>query len=181
MEIPPLAAKKVLYVEDDDADVWLMHRAFKAEGLKEWLHIARDGLEAISWLVGAGEYEDRTKYPLPDLVLLDIRLPKASGHEVLQWIRDQQALATLPVIMFSGSDLESDVAEAYRLGANLYLSKPCGEDLREIARFLAAWLQLSPSPRAYKTQWRFGAPPLLPDAAPKPAPVQVLPSQPQHA
>jgi CheY-like chemotaxis protein len=160
MDNPSAAPRKILYVEDEETDVWLMERAFQAEGMKDWLHIARDGLEAISWLVGAGEYEDRTKYPLPDLVLLDIRLPKATGHEVLQWIRDQAALTTLPVIMFSGSDIEADVAAAYRLGANLYLSKPSGQDLRAVARFLGAWLQLSPSPRAYKTEWRFGAPAL---------------------
>ena len=164
MDALPVASKRILYVEDEEADVWLMQRAFAAEGMTESLHVVRDGLEAISWLVGAGQYEDRAKYPLPDLVLLDVHLPKATGHEVLAWIRDQPALTTLPVIMFSVSDLEADVAAAYRLGANLYLSKPNGGDLRQVARFLGAWLRLTPPPRAYKTEWRFGAPP-LPTAA----------------
>ena len=152
-----------------------MERAFQKEGMKEWLYVARDGLEAISWLVGAGEYADRVKYPLPDLVLLDMCLPKANGHEVLRWIRDQAALVTVPVIMYSGSDRESDVAAAYRLGANLYLSKPSGEDLGAVARFLVAWLQLSPSPRAYKTEWRLGAADTLPGpaAAPELTPASV--------
>jgi CheY-like chemotaxis protein len=167
MDNPPCAPKRILYVEDEDADVWLMERAFQKEGMREWLYIARDGLEAISWLVGAGAYGDRIKYPLPDLVLLDMFLPKANGHEVLRWIRDQSALVTVPVIMYSGSDRESDVAEAYRLGANLFLSKPSGEDLGAVARFLVAWLQLSPSPRAYKTEWRLGATDLGPGAAPE--------------
>jgi CheY-like chemotaxis protein len=157
MNAPNRTPKKVLYVEDEDSDVWIMQRAFREEGLEEWLYVARDGLEAISWLVGAGEYADRAKYPLPDLVLLDMFLPKANGDEVLRWIRDQAALVTVPVIMFSSSDRETDLAEAYRLGANLYLSKPTGGDLRAVARFLVAWLQLSPSPRAYKTEWRLGA------------------------
>jgi CheY-like chemotaxis protein len=165
MDNPICAPKKILYVEDEDADVWIMERAFKEEGMKDWLYIARNGLEAISWLVGAAEYADRDKHPLPDLVLLDMFLPKANGLEVLRWIRDQAALVTVPVIMFSGSDRESDVAEAYRLGANLYLSKPSGGDLRAVARFLVAWLQLSPSPRAYKTEWRLGAADLPPGAA----------------
>jgi CheY-like chemotaxis protein len=164
MDTPGCAPKKVLYVEDEDADVWLMQRAFQKEGMREWLYVARDGLEAISWLVGAGDYGNRAKYPLPDLVLLDMFLPRANGHEVLRWIRDQSALVTVPVIIYSGSDREADVAEAYRLGANLYLSKPSGEDLGAVARFLLAWLQLSPCPRAYKTDWRLGAADLGPEA-----------------
>ena len=101
-----------MYVEDEEADVLVMQRAFRAEALKEPLYIVRDGLEAISWLLGVGQYAERDQYPLPDLVLLDIRLPKATGHEVLRWIRDQPALTTLPVIMFSVSELEADVAAA---------------------------------------------------------------------
>ena len=121
--------KKVLYIEDEDFDLLAMQRAFAAAGCKDWLYAARDGGEALEWLQGTGKYADRSQYPIPDLVLLDIRLPKASGLDVLRWIRDQPLLGALPVIMFSGSDLDEDVADAYRVGANVYLCKPLGEKL----------------------------------------------------
>jgi CheY-like chemotaxis protein len=116
----------------------------------------------MAWLERDAEHGTRAKYHLPDLVLLDIKLPGASGLDVLRWIRDQPALATLPVVMFSGSDLETDVADAYRLGANLYLSKPTGDGMRAVAKFLIGWVELSPSPRAFKQEWQIGSPPVQP-------------------
>ena len=159
--------KNVLYVEDDDLDLLAMERAFAAEGLRRWLYAARDGAEALEWLQGAGVYAERSRYPFPDLVLMDIRMPKASGLDVLRWIRDQPPLAALPVIIFSGSDLEVDIADAYRVGASVYLCKPAGDKLQAVARFIAAWLGLDPAPSANKQEWRLrAAKPLdLPHAA----------------
>jgi CheY-like chemotaxis protein len=161
--------KKVLYIEDDDFDLLAMQRAFAAAGCTDWLYAARDGGEALEWLQGTGKYADRSQYPVPDLVLLDIRLPKASGLDVLRWIRDQPLLGALPVIMFSGSGHDEDVADAYRVGANVYLCKPLGEKLPAVVRFLVAWLDLDPAPCVNKTEWRLlarrGNPFHLPRAA----------------
>jgi CheY-like chemotaxis protein len=146
--------RRVLYVEDDAMDLLLMQRAFSAEGKLDLLLHASDGAQAIAWLGGTGPYADRSKYPLPDVTVLDMRLPGASGLDVLRWIRNHPELATLPVIMFSGSDLQSDMAEAYVRGASLYLSKTTGEGLQAIVRFILGWLELSPAQRAYKKEWR---------------------------
>ncbi|HVM49498.1 MAG TPA: response regulator [Candidatus Acidoferrum sp.] len=158
--------KKVLYVEDDDLDLMAMQRAFAAEHLGEWLHVTRDGAQALDWLQGAGVYADRSKHPFPDLLLMDIRMPKVSGLEVLRWVRDRPSLSNLPIIMFSGSDLADDIADAYRVGANLYLCKPVGNKLRAVVRFIAAWLDLEPAPSANKPEWGLRA------AAARPIPLR---------
>ncbi len=147
--------KNILYVEDDENDLWLLERAFWSEGMKESLHVVRDGAEAIAWLAGDGDYGDRAKYPLPNLVLLDIRLPKVDGFAVLRWARARPPFNTLPMIMFSISYELNDVTESYRLGANLFLVKPAAhEELRHIARFLVTWLQHSQPLPVDERLWR---------------------------
>ena len=149
-----MTAKNILYVEDDENDLWLLARAFQAEGLKEPLHAVREGVEAIAWLAGDGYFEDRAKYPLPQLVLLDIRLPKVDGLAVLRWIRSHPPFMALPVIMFSTSYQDRDITDAYDLGANLFLVKPTGpDDLRHIARFLMTWLHHSRPPPLDERMW----------------------------
>jgi CheY-like chemotaxis protein len=159
-------AKSILYAEGDENDVWLMERAFRVERLKESLHSVHNGLDAIAWLAGAGDFEDRLRFPLPELVLLTVQLPKADGLEVLRWIRSHPRVATLPVVMFSGRYQEQDVADAYRLGANVFLEKPANVDeLRQIARFLRTWLRDSLLPPVTEGMWRamtvWGLPPRM--------------------
>ncbi len=150
-----MKAKNILYVEDDQNDLWLLERAFRAEGIKESLHVVRDGVEAIAWLAGDGDYENRGKYPLPDLVLLDIRLQKVDGLAVLRWVRARLDLRTMPIIMFSSSYEAKDVTESYRQGANLFLVKPTApEELRHIARFLVTWLRHSQPPPVDRRLWQ---------------------------
>jgi CheY-like chemotaxis protein len=149
-----MSAKNILYVEDDESDLWLLARALAAEGMKEPLHGVRDGVEAIAWLAGDGYFEDRAKYPLPQLVLLDIRLPKVDGLEVLRWIRTHPPFTALPAIMFSSSSQDRDITDAYGLGANLFLVKPTGQDeLQYIARFLMTWLHHSRPPPLDERMW----------------------------
>jgi CheY-like chemotaxis protein len=149
-----MRAKQILYVEDDANDLWLLARAFEAEGLEEPLHVVRDGVEAIAWLAGDGYFEDRAKYPLPQLVLLDIRLQKVDGLAVLRWIRTHPPFTALPVIVFSSSYHSHDIADAYGLGANLFLVKPTDLDgLRHIARFLSTWLHHSRPPPLEEHFW----------------------------
>src|SRR6186713_2253472 len=116
--------KTILLVEDNDDDVFLITRAFKTVGLITPMVRATDGQDAIDYLSGKGQYADRVRFPMPSLVLLDIKMPFLSGLEVLRWIREQAPLAALPVVMFTTSSQDCDVRTAYGSGANAFLVKP---------------------------------------------------------
>src|SRR5687768_14138035 len=103
----------ILYVEDDDNDVFLMQRAFKQAGIGNPLQILSTGTAAMEYLSVADPFADRDQYPLPGLVLLDLKLPGASALEVLKWLRRQPATSTLPVIILTSSNQESDMQQAY--------------------------------------------------------------------
>jgi len=115
--------KTILQVEDDPNDVLFLQRAMKKAGLANPIQIASDGQEAIDYLKGAGKFFDRGIFPLPSLVLLDLKLPYVMGLDVLRWIRKQPGMI-LPVIVLSASGENAEVAAAYRLGANAFLRKP---------------------------------------------------------
>ena len=114
----------VLYAEDDENDAFLMQRAFKQAEVTNPLPVVPTGIAAIQYLSGTGEFADRSKYPMPGLVLLDLKLPGESGFEVLSWIRARPSTAPLPVVVLTSSNQESDMQLAYRTGANGYLIKP---------------------------------------------------------
>lgn len=118
------AGSTVLHVEDDEYDRFFMSHALKAAGLGVSLKSLSDGTSAIDYLSGNGIYADRTLYPAPALVLLDLNLPRVSGLEVLAWIRQQPHYAELPVIIVSSSHLAPDRAAAMVLGASDYFVKP---------------------------------------------------------
>jgi two-component system response regulator len=113
----------ILLVEDEENDALLMQRALKRAAVVHAVHLANDGREAIDYLEGAGKFANRKDFPLPCLVLLDLKLPYVMGLDVLKWIRRQPDLATI-VILLSSSAAEADIAAAYRLGANGFLVKP---------------------------------------------------------
>ena len=114
----------ILLVEDNPDDVFFMRRAFKSAGLENSLHVAEDGIKAVEYLSGAGEFADRAAHPVPCLMLLDLKLPGKGGLEVLAWMRDRPEFTTLVVIVLTTSREPRDIHEAYRLGANAYLVKP---------------------------------------------------------
>lgn len=114
----------VLLVEDQSADVLLTQRAFQRVNASINLQIAEDGLEAIHYLSGEDKYGDRKLHPLPQLILLDLKLPRRSGFEVLQWLQSHERLRRIPVIIVSSSDIQRDINQAYDFGANAYLVKP---------------------------------------------------------
>src|SRR5437667_88433 len=114
----------ILLVEDDGADLLLLRRAFRNARIANPLIEVRDGQAAIQYLSGEGDYADRTRYPIPFLILLDLRLPKLSGFEVIAWMREQPQLAHLIVVVLTASDHVPDVTKARDLGANSYLVKP---------------------------------------------------------
>ncbi|MEG4074189.1 response regulator [Microcoleus sp. Pol14C2] len=117
----------ILLVEDNPVDILLMQRAFRNEALANTsLQIVRDGDAAVFYLNGDGEYSDRDRYPLPRIILLDLKLPRRSGHEVLVWLKQQPELKRLPVVMLTSSSQTLDVKRAYDLGVNSYLVKPIG-------------------------------------------------------
>ena len=118
----------ILLVEDDENDILLMQFAMKRAGTTNPLYVVRDGQEAIEYLEGAGEFVDRIQFPFPSLVLLDLKLPRKSGLEVLRWIRQEAGLETLPVVVLTSSTLDRDFEQVHRLGANSCLSKPTTPD-----------------------------------------------------
>lgn len=127
----------ILLVEDNPDDIELTRRALERSHVANSLKIVNDGAEALDYLFGRGDYEGRDREDDPCLVLLDIRLPKVSGLEVLREIRSSPELRRIPVVMLTSSNEESDLIESYEYGANSYIRKPVDFD-----QFLAAVQQL---------------------------------------
>jgi CheY-like chemotaxis protein len=138
----------MLLVEDDPNDILLIQRAFAKACLVNPLKVVRDGEEALNYLAGSGEFSDRGRFPLPSLILLDLKLPRKSGLEILQWLRQQPSLKHIPVIVLTSSKESSDVSRAYDLGANSYLVKPVGfEGLLELVKSIGMyWMILNKTP-----------------------------------
>src|SRR5574340_1347197 len=141
-------SQTILLVEDDPNDVLLIQRAFRNARLANPVSITNDGDEAVNYLSGAGKFANRDEYPMPILVLMDLKLPRRSGLEVLEWIRQQNPLCRLPVIVLTSSSQSSDINRAYDLGANSYLTKPVSfESLLEMVKTLNMyWLVLNRFP-----------------------------------
>lgn len=115
----------VLLVEDDLNDIFLVKRAFKKALVRNPLQVVTDGQEAIHYLRGEGKYADREAYPLPTLIVMDIKMPLKSGFEVLEWVKSAEPpLRRIPVVIVSSSDNPADINRAYELGANAYMVKP---------------------------------------------------------
>ena len=115
---------EILLAEDNVNDLMLLQIALTKNTVPGRFHFVRDGEEVISYLRGEGQFADRSTYPLPDLVVLDVKMPQLTGFEALMWLRSHPNCAHLPVVMLSGSGLDNDVVRAYRLGANTYFQKP---------------------------------------------------------
>lgn len=114
----------ILYVENDDNDIFFFHRAVKRIGFADRFEAVRNGRQAVAYLQGDGPFADRQRYPVPHLLAVDLKMPEMSGIDVLRWVRAQPAFATLPVLLLSSSTQPSDIADARRHGANAYAVKP---------------------------------------------------------
>lgn len=138
----------VLLVEDDENDRLLIERAFDKGRIANPIKAVTNGEDAVAYLAGTGEFANREQFPLPVLMLLDLKLPRKSGLEVLAWVREQAGLKRLPVVVLTSSRETSDINRAYDLGANSYLVKPVGfENLFELAKSLNLyWLMLNEEP-----------------------------------
>ena len=137
----------ILLAEDREDDILLIRRAFEKANLGNRLNVVRDGEQAVAYLSGQAEYADRSRHPLPDLLLLDLKMPRMDGFEVLKWIRQQPALNPLRVVVLTSSEQIRDVNLAYQLGANSFLVKPLDFDhFVEVAQMLEYWLRMNLAP-----------------------------------
>jgi len=138
----------ILLVEDNPDDVLLIRRAFQKAGIGNPVVALDHGDDAVAYLDGTGTYSDRHRYPLPALMLLDLKLPRRSGLEVLAWVRQHEGLKRLPVVVLTSSRDEGDINKAYDLGANSYLVKPVAfDDLLRLVRSVEGyWLMLNERP-----------------------------------
>jgi len=114
----------VLVADDDPHDLELLHLAIQRNGVKADIHEVHDGEQVVRYLRGENEFSDRVAHPFPDLLLVDLKMPRMDGLEVLKWMRENPQCNRLPRVMLSGSGLEKDVEEAYRQGVNTYFAKP---------------------------------------------------------
>ncbi|MBL9169466.1 MAG: response regulator [Verrucomicrobiales bacterium] len=131
---------QILLAEDQENDVTLLRQAFIRAAVKCTMQSVPDGAEALAYLGGSGSYSDRSTFPFPQLVLLDVNLPRLDGFEVLQRLRSNESLRPLIVHLFTSSTRSSDIERAYRLGANSYVVKPGSMDgLVAFARALQDW------------------------------------------
>jgi CheY-like chemotaxis protein len=138
----------VLLVEDRDDDALIVRRAFEKLGVPNPIKVVTDGDQAISYLAGTAVYADRKLYPMPGLVLLDLKMPVRDGFEVLEWIRSQPGISGLPVVVLTTTDAIKDVSRAYAAGANSFLVKPMEFEqymglLQTLKKF---WLNLGSTP-----------------------------------
>ena len=140
--------KPILIVEDLKADAVLIERSLRKARITNPCNIVSDGQQAIDYLAGTGQYSDRSRFRTPVLMLLDLKLPRRDGFEVLTWIRQQDVLKRLPVVVLTASNRSGDINRAYDLGANSYLVKPVEDDaLVELFRTLDLyWLILNEPP-----------------------------------
>lgn len=140
--------KCILLVEDNPDDVALTLRSLKRSKIMNDVVVVRDGVEALDYLFGRGDYEGRDATQLPAIVLLDLKLPKLNGLEVLERIRDDERTELLPVVILTSSSEEEDILGSYRRGANSFVRKPVdfGQFTEAIRRLGLYWLLLNESP-----------------------------------
>lgn len=147
-QIMETAERHVLLVEDDPNDILFMQRAFRRANITAPMQIVQDGDQAVDYLSGVGDYADRDRYPFPTLVLLDLKLPRRSGIEVLTWMRQQPIVKRVPVIILTSSRETTDVDRSYDLGVSSYLVKPVNFNTfsQMVVTLNAYWLQLNEYP-----------------------------------
>jgi CheY-like chemotaxis protein len=135
------AMTTILHVEDDPNDMLLFEHACRKAGVVFDLQAVSDGDQAIAYLRGSNGFSDRMKHPIPKLILLDLKMPRVSGFDVLAWLRSDELFKQVPVVVLTSSNHDADVKRAYDLGARSYLVKPVGfEALVELVKTLPGFL-----------------------------------------
>ena len=139
-----------MVVEDNDDDVTLIRRAFGKTAVAKRVEVARDGSEALRYLLGTPPYDDRDRFPLPHLVILDLKMPRVDGFEVLDVVKRNTRTRPIPVVVLTSSSEVADIKRCYDLGANSYLIKPVAfERLADVVAGIEEyWLALNAWPAA---------------------------------
>ena len=146
----------LLHIEDDPNDRELLQTAVVEADVPFRVHSVSDAGQAMAFLRGAEPYEDRGRFPLPRLILLDLKMPGSSGIEVLAWVRSNPELSRVPVIVLSGSESEEDMRQAYACGANAYIIKPLGFNaLVEMIREVNLGWFVAPQNGSLEFNWHF--------------------------
>jgi two-component system response regulator len=140
--------KVILLVEDNQDDEELTIRTLKKNNILNDIVVAHDGIEALDYLFGTGKYKDRDMNVMPVIIMLDIKLPKISGLEVLKRVRSDEKTKLLPVVILTSSDEERDLIESYKLGANSYVRKPVNfsQFQKAVQQLALYWLLLNSAP-----------------------------------
>lgn len=140
---------EILLVEDNPNDVELTLRALKKNNLTNRVHVVKDGAEALEYIFAAGAYASRNINHNPRVILLDLKLPKVDGLEVLRRIKSDERTKVIPVVILTSSKEERDLVESYKLGANSYIAKPVDFDsfVKAVAELGLYWLLLNQPPR----------------------------------
>jgi CheY-like chemotaxis protein len=137
----------ILLVDDSENDLWLMRAAFKKAEFNSPLREVRNGEEAIAYLKGDGPYGNRSEFPLPTVMLLDLNMPMKNGFDVLTWVRTQTGLKRLSIVVLTASLRAEDIERAFDLGANSFLLKPSNlETLAAMIRCLRDWIRINHFP-----------------------------------
>lgn len=147
---PSGQALVVLAAEDDRSDLWFLTEAMGGAGTAVALQAVRDGDEVLRYLLGEGEFGDREKHPLPDVLVLDLKMPRMGGLDVLRWVKENPEYKWLPTIVLSGSVMMDDVRQAYELGASGFFTKPSSfEELKEVVRTLLIYWRRCQRPERF--------------------------------
>ncbi|HLX67988.1 MAG TPA: response regulator [Verrucomicrobiae bacterium] len=142
----------ILLVEDDENDAELVQLAFQKNSISNPVQRAKDGLEAVAYLNGEGAYADRQAHPFPEVLIVDLKMPRMSGLELLAWIREHPEYRVIPTIIMTASRLDADIEKAYALGANTYMVKPATlDELAKMVKLAHEYWAASVKP---KTKWR---------------------------
>lgn len=138
----------ILLIEDNRMDVELTLDAFREARLGNSVHIARNGREALDYLTGEGKYADRREYPLPNIILLDLKMPGIDGFEVMRRVKAMPGIKRIPIIVLTSSEEEGDRAISYDCGVNSYLVKPVSFNgfLKVVRQIQDYWLMLNVGP-----------------------------------
>ncbi len=149
-----MTRKRILLVEDNPDDIELTRRAFERVDVEDDIDVATDGAEALDYLFRRGRFADRNGHDMPDLILLDLRLPRLGGIEVLREIRSNDATRLLPVVVLTSSTEEVDLVSCYREGANSYVRKPIdfAKMLDLVKSLQGYWLELNQPPPKNQTR-----------------------------
>ena len=153
-----MSERIVLVAEDDAGQILLLQRAFHRTDLRLSVHFVKDGQEAIDYLKHEATFRDRGVHPLPELLLLDLNMPRVDGFGVLEWVREQPVLKRLLIVVLTTSKANEDVNRAYDLGANSYLVKPAGPSgLVELAETIKGYWLGANQPPEWAPQPRMNA------------------------